>query len=188
MVENNTENKIQIQQAPQVQQAQQAQQAPQVQQAQQAQQAPQVQQVQQAQQPQQVQQVPQVAQQVVDQIDKNLHIFNVAPLVNNLLKNYNNINSTYDNFNTCDSSYRKSACNMHNIENVMPYGSCHNDTNKFIDSRNFILPCNRPLFTPLYVQETCLKKSNGCMRSYKKCVSNMTCNNSNSCTTNSFFY
>ena len=61
------------------------------------------------------------------------------------------------------------------LDPVTGNGSCHNHG---LVNYNTSLPCNRCNVTPLYVQEICQSKANGCSISYDKCVKKLTCTNS----------
>lgn len=54
-------------------------------------------------------------------------------------------------------------------------GHCHNNGLVNYETK---LPCNRCNVTPLYVQEICQTRANGCAVSYAKCVKSLTCTNS----------
>ncbi len=62
------------------------------------------------------------------------------------------------------------------LDQVKGNGGCHS-----YGQVNYktTMPCNRCNFTPLYVQEICQAKANGCSMTYDKCVKKLTCTNCN---------
>lgn len=57
-----------------------------------------------------------------------------------------------------------------------PNGGCHNHG---LVNYKTTLPCNRCNVTPLYVQEICQQKANGCSLTYDQCVKKLSCSDCN---------